>query len=735
MELSVDLDYNVIEKKCRELLQRIANKKIESNEDLEEAIQEAGFPEVDVISAILRALCTNEGITPNFFSEEDDLIEKMAHIYWNDLSWVEEQDNRVTKLFEIGKLLYLWGIFDLEDFRPIARFYYHMSEEREEKRHKITQTFLYKAGQTELQGKKLIHFIRDNYEFIGIPIPTPTEIAKDATEISNHSLDRLVEEDSCCQFLRLLENRFQFLPELIVGRNFQEIISEAHLWLSHSKATRIMNEFLDRALTLLKEKIDGYQISHEQIRERAESIYREIGLIDASHEPLSITYETILQKLGPKVKPLKPLSPSRFESIPKEALNHLLGRVSFATPIKKVELVFLGGGKIGRSGLLVITSNGSVLLDFGYALTNSQIPRFVPELRFLDAVLITHAHLDHSGGLPILYRATGYQGPWYGAPLTLELSRLLLANSSELLKSTFSNSLLRSHSIFKHATRATNLSRVHQNFVPVQPGKQVEIAPDVLVTPVPANHIYGSLGYLLDIAGNTIFYTGDFNLNPTSLFPESSEHNLPTDADFTIFDGTYYGAPEFDYASVDQTLSEIVLKSDRTIIPAFSLGRSQEILQRLENAGLTQEKRVILVGMSARIARLVGLNGNYELHERGIPPFEKDTVIISGSGMLSGRSTAGILFREIRREPTAGVVLCGWMAKRTLGWDLLNGKISHQCQVGYARISAHSSSDKLGWFIDQLTGKKIMVHSPVLTSDVTHEKVIRPDYETRIRVA
>lgn len=731
----MDLNYNVVEKKCRELLQKIANAQIESKKTLYDAIKVAGFSEVDVISAILQSLCKKEGIKPNVFSEEDELIEKMACVYWNDLSWVEEQDSRIAKLFEIAKLLYLWGIFDLEDFRPIARFYYHMSEEREEKQHNITQTFLYKADQTGLQGEELMHFIRDNYEFTGIPIPTPIEIASDAIQLGINSLDRLIEEDRCCQFLRLLENRFHFLPELIVGRNFQEIISEAHLWLSHSKATRILNEFLNRALTLLKVKIDEDQISFEQVLKDAESVFREIGLTDVAHEPLPITFETIFQKLGPIVKPSKPLSPSRFESIPKGALNHLLGRISFATPIKKVELVFLGGGAIGRSGILIITSNGSVLLDFGYALTNSQIPRFVPELRFLDAVLITHAHLDHSGGLPILYRATGYQGPWYGAPLAHELTRLLLANSSEILKSTFSNSLLYTHSIFKHVTRPNNLSRVHQNFIPLQPGKQIEIAPDVLVTPVPAAHVYGSLGYLIDIVGNTIYYTGDFNLNPTSLFPDAIEHELPIDADFTIFDGTYYGTPPFDYTSADQILSEIVQKTDRTLIPAFSLGRSQEILQRLENAGLTQEKRVILVGMSARIARLVGLNGNYELHERGTPPFEKDTVIISGSGMLSGRSVAGILLREIRRDPSTGVVLCGWMAKKSLGWDLLHGKISHQCQVGYARISAHSSSDKLGWFIDQLSGQKIMVHSPIHASDVTHENVIRPEYETRIRVA
>ncbi|MFX0202774.1 MAG: hypothetical protein ACFFCW_42260, partial [Candidatus Hodarchaeota archaeon] len=217
------LDYNVVEKRCRELLQKIVNKQIESKEVLEEAIQAAGYLDVDVILVILRTLCTKEGITtPNFLSEEDDLIEKMDNVYWNDFSWVEEQDTRITKLFEISKLLYLWGVFDLEDFRPIARFYYHLSEEREEKRHEITQTFLHKAAQTGLQGEELMHFVRDNYEFIGIPIPTPTEIAIDATELDIGSLDRLVEDDSCCQFLRLLKNRFQFLPELIVGRNFQE---------------------------------------------------------------------------------------------------------------------------------------------------------------------------------------------------------------------------------------------------------------------------------------------------------------------------------------------------------------------------------------------------------------------------------------------------------------------------------------------------------------------------------
>ena len=114
----------------------------------------------------------------------------------------------------------------------------------------------------------------------------------------------------------------------------------------------------------------------------------------------------------------------------------------------------------------MVTSNGSILLDFGYSVANSQIPRFVPELRFLDAILISHGHLDHSGGLPILYRASGYQGPWYGAPSTHETTRMLLTNSSELLKSSFDKSLTRTHHIFKHITNPRNLARIHQNFMP-----------------------------------------------------------------------------------------------------------------------------------------------------------------------------------------------------------------------------------------------------------------------------
>ena len=338
------LNYKILKKSLKELTQQIASNQLTTITDVKEKIQKLEIEsDPSILLVVLRVMCRTENIPTDLWQDEDSLYEKMQLVYWGDQSWVEDDDPHISKLFIIGQILFLLDIMDLEDFRPLIRFYYHKMEEPNENRHEITRTLLQKAIQKGLQDEEIIQSVRNDYEFLGVLIPSPTEIVMDATELGIESLDSNIEDKSFYQFLRLVEDRIQYLPELIVGRNFNEINSEAHLWLSHSMITRIMNEFLDRALVFLKEKVKQDQVSVQDVKKLMKPIFKDVGLTDSAQEPLPITYEATLRHIGPQLKPAAPLNPSRFELIPKESINHLLGRLSFASPVTKIEIIFLGG--------------------------------------------------------------------------------------------------------------------------------------------------------------------------------------------------------------------------------------------------------------------------------------------------------------------------------------------------------------------------------------------------------
>jgi len=242
---------------------------------------------------------------------------------------------------------------------------------------------------------------------------------------------------------------------------------------------------------------------------------------------------------------------------------------------QKIRITFLGGGNIGNMAIIIQIDNNAILLDYGMSVANNAIPRWHPSLNFVNVVLLTHAHLDHSGALP--YLITPKNGKrWYASPTTKILTEKLLFNTSNVVKERYKKKI-KYLPVLKSYTKASRLVNLFNVFNPLKPKESVEVSPGFEVMPYPASHLFGSYSYELNVFGKRILFTGDFSLDKNELFPGAK---LPTDCDITIFDGTYYNR-EIPREDPNVVLSQAAESCSRIIIPAFSLGRTQEMIKRL----------------------------------------------------------------------------------------------------------------------------------------------------------
>ncbi|MCE7742659.1 MAG: MBL fold metallo-hydrolase [Candidatus Heimdallarchaeota archaeon] len=429
----------------------------------------------------------------------------------------------------------------------------------------------------------------------------------------------------------------------------------------------------------------------------------------------------------------KAVSMEKLSKFPREVVKEYASMHAYSSPsvAQKIRITFLGGGNIGNMGILVQHDNNAILMDFGMSVANNSIPRWHPALKYVKAVLVTHAHLDHTGGLP--YLITPKNGKmWYATQSTKILTE-------KLHKST--TSIIRKNGITKK--KATPLQAAYLNnsniinlsnaFNPLTPNETVEVSPGFEVTPYHASHIFGSVGYKINVFGKSIFFTGDFSLDSSELFNGAK---FPVDSDVTIFDGTYYNR-KTENIDPNTVILQAAENCDRLIIPAFSVGRTQEMIRRLERLRVSTKKNIKTTGLAADVSKVMGIKGNYDIVKGvSLNNFEENDIVVTGHGMLQG-GTARNLLDATKDDPNTGVLLCGYQAPNTLGFALQNSlpiaKQRYHQKVFSAPISGHTNSQGLNDFIAQLKGRKVMVHTPdnsVLRKE--HKNVLIPDYNKEI---
>jgi Cft2 family RNA processing exonuclease/dsRNA-specific ribonuclease len=413
-----------------------------------------------------------------------------------------------------------------------------------------------------------------------------------------------------------------------------------------------------------------------------------------------------------------------------------------------LSIQFLGGAdEIGASCAVISVGGTTLIVDCG---VRFKAGRALPDLAAIsglspDAILVTHAHTDHTGGLPVVHEAWPAI-PILMSPPTVDLVRILTRDALHLMAEAFKRggevplyNEVAVESMF-HVTRG------------VKHGETVTIGA-VEATWLPSSHILGaSMIHLATPAGNVLF-TGDYSVEAQRTVPALSRPPLPVD--LVVTESTYGNRLHEDRKSAERRLvgrvRETIDGGGRVLIPAFAIGRAQEVILILRSAierGELPDVPVFVDGMVRAVCDVYPHHPRYVTNalakrmRRGHPfytdrilPVTKpedrrallDTgpaVIVSSSGMLSGGPSAfyagelagnerdAILLTGYQDEESPGRALLGLAEQegpRTM--RLLDRQIEVRCSFSTYGLSAHADRMQMVGLLEGLSPEcVILVH-------------------------
>ncbi|GIU68645.1 MAG: hypothetical protein KatS3mg001_495 [Candidatus Pacearchaeota archaeon] len=367
-----------------------------------------------------------------------------------------------------------------------------------------------------------------------------------------------------------------------------------------------------------------------------------------------------------------------------------------------IRLTFLGGARqVGRSCILLQTPISKILIDCGIDVAAQGKERFpyfdIPEfdIRELDAVVISHAHLDHVGLLPYLYKM-GYRGPTYMTHPTMDLSALLLLDFIGVAYKQAATPLFNSKDI-KEMVKHT----ICLNFNEV-----TDIAPDVRITFYNSGHALGSAMVHFNIGNglHNFLYLADYKYTRTRLLDPAV--NVFPRVESILTEATYGAKTDVLPPRVqsEQKLIEIINKTiergGKVLIPELGLGRAQETMLIIEDAiksGKMKKVPVYIDGMiwdinaihtaypdylSSRVRSLIFQDKNpfiSEIFSRVGSPQERKQVIEGGpcvvlatSGMLVGGASVEY-FREFAPNEKNSIIFVCYQGVGSLGRQVQDG--------------------------------------------------------------
>ncbi len=389
-----------------------------------------------------------------------------------------------------------------------------------------------------------------------------------------------------------------------------------------------------------------------------------------------------------------------------------------------LRLKVLGGGKrVGKTALLVECSETKLLLDYGVDISGAE-PEFPLHVRprDLDFVVLTHAHLDHSGATPLLYVSA--KPKLYCTRLTLELSDVLIADFLKLSK-------------YYVPYEYGQVEEMKSAAMEVEAGDEIEER-GIVMRFWNAGHIPGSAMVEIEVEGKTILYTGDFNTVNTCLLKGADLEPFER-ADAVVMEGTYalYDHPprdEVEREFVNDVL-EVLDAGGNVLVPAFAVGRAQEILCVLAKHGIKYP--VYVDGMARRVngillenlgavrdpdlvkralASAIHVNGRRD-RERAL---EQPSVIVSPAAMLKGGASIHYVKGLIEDRRSAiffvSYVMRGTPARKLLETGILELETLKRraaARVEWYDFSSHCGRRELLGALERLNAKAklVIVHS------------------------
>lgn len=365
-----------------------------------------------------------------------------------------------------------------------------------------------------------------------------------------------------------------------------------------------------------------------------------------------------------------------------------------------MKIIFHGAAReVGKSCIEVQTEGKRYLMDAGIKFTSegAEYPKFLDKIHDIDGVFLSHAHLDHSGALPMLEHKQ-LNCPIYLTSLTWKITNLLLEDNYHLEK-------------LKHVHPAyveRDIRRVKDDLRFVRYDQQYETHDGkVKFTFLNSGHIPGGASILLELEGKKLLYTADINTEDTNLMIPSELENIK-DIDILITENTYGDRPHPDRADSEEgiikSINTCINGGGSALVPVFSVGRSQEILIILSK--LDPKIPIYFDGMAKKLTDLILQSDDPYIDNREILEQmykrvrlvnnrkdrehiskQKGIVIVTTSGMVQGGPVISYAENFIHDENNF-IILTGYQAKGTNGRHMFEDHMFYSHHHGF-KVKAH----------------------------------------------
>jgi len=384
-----------------------------------------------------------------------------------------------------------------------------------------------------------------------------------------------------------------------------------------------------------------------------------------------------------------------------------------------MQISFLGAMScVGASSVLVDTGTEKLVMDYGTRVKEVP-PKFpIPIDGKVDAVLLSHAHLDHSGAVPILTNKNGCRV--YALNCTKELTELLLLDSVKISREEGVELPFTRHDV-EHCIKS---------FAPTDYRKPFKIG-KAEVTYFDAGHIPGAAMVHLNLGNKKILYTGDYNSIETRL-TKKMEQDIP-EVDVLITESTYSDREHHDRkkeeAELVQMVEETISNEGVALISGFAIGRVQEVLLVLDKYGI--DYPVYIDGMAKKATTIINKHPKLMTSRKSLDKalekakyiskdrfrgkiIKQPCAIITTSGMLNGGPVVWYLKRLFDRDDCS-LILTGYQMEDTPGKVLLEtGKfiqkdlnLDVRMRVKRVDLSAHVGRSGLFDFVKKVNPEKV----------------------------
>ncbi|WP_420546144.1 MBL fold metallo-hydrolase [Nitrosopumilus sp.] len=371
--------------------------------------------------------------------------------------------------------------------------------------------------------------------------------------------------------------------------------------------------------------------------------------------------------------------------------------------------------EVGRSGFLVDCNGTNLLLDYGVMFGRRGTPPSYPlhvKPKDIDAIIITHAHLDHSGNVPSLFVSGNTDV--YATPPTFDLSKLLIEDMLKIEKNSHPFDLPELNNMMRNAKEVGFKQKITKG------NASFELRE--------SGHVIGGSTVIVESENKRMFYTGDIKTNGSRMLREADFD--VGEIDLLITESTYSQTEQKPRKESEKELiefaNEVMDRKGTLFIPSFSVERSQEMACILKDANF--KHRIIMDGMALKVNDIMFRHPEYlrdpkvfadaindaiavREHSERKRAMEEPCVVISPAGMLVGGNAVYYL-QQLAFDDKNGIALVSYQGEGTPGRKLLDtGKVSTRgkemnvrAEVKQFEFSGHADRSELFEMIKRIEG-------------------------------